>query len=210
MKNIAIFASGGGSNFKSIHHYIQSGEIDGSIVLTVSNNAESGAIKYARENNIPSLIINKVRHLNLVAQEEFLIQSLMKNEVDLICLAGYMKLLPKRIVHQYQNCILNIHPALLPQFGGKGFYGKIIHEAVIASGAEESGVTVHFVDEKYDHGKIVSQEKIEIMHRDTPKILAKRVLQIEHVLYPKVIKAFCEDRIIWENDHPKIEELIED
>ena len=209
MKNIAIFVSGGGSNFKSIHHHIQLGEIAGRIVLTESNNADSGSIKYARENKIPSLIINKVRHLNSVAQEEFLIQSLVKKEVDLICLAGYMKLLPKRIVHQYQNRILNIHPALLPQFGGKGFYGLKVHEAVIASGAEESGVTVHFVDEKYDHGKIIIQKKVAVRTEDTAETLAARVLRIEHELYPQVIKAFCADKIAWENNHPIIEFAIE-
>ena len=103
MKNIAVFASGGGSNFKSIHHHVKSGEIPGSIVLTVSNNSDSGAIKYAREYNICTLIINKIRHPNPVDREKLLIQALVRNDVDLICLAGYMKLLPKSIVHQYQN-----------------------------------------------------------------------------------------------------------
>ena len=209
MKNIAIFASGGGSNFKSIHHHVQSGEIPGRIVLTVSNNSNSGAIKYASEHNIYNLIINKGRYPSPIDREELLIEALVKNNVDLICLAGYMKLLPKRIVHQYQNCILNVHPALLPQFGGKGFYGKIIHEAVIASGAEESGVTVHFVDEKYDHGKIIAQEKVKVRTGDTAHTLAERILAVEHKLYPQVVKAFCEDRIIWANNHPEIEVTIE-
>ena len=146
MKNIAVFASGKGSNFRSIHRLVQSGEIPGHMVLTVSNNPNSGAIDYARKYNISTLIINKVRYPNPVDQEELLIQTLIGNDVDLICLAGYMKLLPKSIIHKYPNCILNIHPALLPQFGGKGFYGKKIHERVIASGDEKSGVTVHFVD----------------------------------------------------------------
>ena len=108
MKNIAVFASGGGSNFKSIHRHVQSGNIPGNIVLTVSNNSDSGAIQYARINNISTLIINKVCHPNPVEREELLIQTLRDHEVNLICRAGYMKLLPKRIVHQYQNRILNV------------------------------------------------------------------------------------------------------
>ena len=209
MKNIAVFASGGGSNFQSIHRLIQSGEVPGHIVLTVSNNPYSGAIDYARKYNISTLIINKVRYPNPVKQEEFLIKALMENDVDLICLSGYMKLLPKNIVHKYQNCILNIHPALLPQFGGKGFYGINVHQAVIASGAEISGVTVHFVDEEYDHGKIIAQEKVEVRIEDTAETLAERVLEVEHKLYPQVVKAFCENRIVWENNNPKIEVVIE-
>ena len=209
MKNIAVFASGDGSNFKSLYRHVQSGYIPGCIVLTVSNNQNSGAIKYARENNISTLIVNKVRYANPVDREKFLIQTLIDNEVHLICLAGYMNLLPKSIVHQYKNCILNVHPALLPRFGGKGFYGIKVHEAVVASGVEESGVTVHFVDEAYDHGKIIAQGKVKVLSKDTAETLAKRVLKVEHELYPQVVKAFCEDRIIWENNHPIIEVAIE-
>ena len=204
MKNIAVFASGGGSNFKSLHRHVQSGEIPGRIVLTVSNNPNSGAIKYARKYNISTLIINKVSYANSVDREKFLIQTLIDNEVNLICLAGYMNLLPRSIVHQYNNCILNVHPSLLPHFGGKGFYGIKVHEAVVASGIEESGVTVHFVDEEYDHGKIIAQKKIHVRLGDTAEILAERILKVEHELYPEVVKAFCEDRILWENNYPKI------
>ena len=205
MKNIAVFASGGGSNFKSLHRHVQSGEIPGRIVLTVSNNPNSGAITYARKYNISTLIINKVSYAKPVDREKFLIQTLIDNEVNLICLAGYMNLLPKSIVHQYKNSILNVHPALLPHFGGKGFYGIKVHEAVVASGVEESGVTVHFVDEEYDHGKIIAQEKVKVLSEDTAETLAERVLKVEHELYPQIVKAFCEDRIIWKNNYPIIE-----
>lgn len=208
MKNIAVFASGGGSNFKSLHRHVQSGEIPGRIVLTISNNPNSGAIEYARGNSISTLIINKVPYAKPVDREKFLIQALIDNEVNLICLAGYLNLLPKSIVHQYKNCILNVHPALLPHFGGKGFYGIKVHEAVVASGVEESGVTVHFVDEEYDHGKIIAQKKVKVLSEDTAETLAERVLKVEHELYPKIVKAFCEERIIWENNHPIIEVAI--
>ena len=116
-----------------------------------------------------------------------------------------MKKIPSNIIKRYSNRIINIHPALLPQFGGKGFYGIKVHEAVIQSGAEVSGVTVHFVDEDYDHGKIIAQKKIKVRSEDTAKTLAEQVLKVEHDLYPKVVKAFCEDRIIWEKNHPIIE-----
>ena len=209
MKTIAIFASGGGSNFQVIHEHIKKGKILGKIRLFISNNAHSGAIKYAEGNNIPSFIFNKFLYPNTIDYNKLLLKKLNENSIDLIVLAGYMKLLPVEIVKAYHNCILNIHPSLLPKFGGKGYYGIKVHEAVISSRDRESGVTVHFVDEKYDHGEIIAQEKVLVMNDDTPEILAKRVLEVEHRLYPKVVKAFCENRIIWEDNQPKIEVVIE-
>ena len=209
MKNIAVFVSGGGSNFRAIHNQILSGNIPGEIVLVVSNNPNCGAINYAEENSIQTFIINNTRFSNSDTREYTLLQALLKAEVDLICLAGYMKLLPQNIVQQYKNKILNIHPALLPDFGGKGFYGMKVHEAVLKSGAEYSGVTVHFVDEKYDHGPIISQRKVKVLETDNAEILAERVLKVEHELYPEVVKAFCENRIIMENNKPRILEYNE-
>ena len=131
-------------------------------------------------------------------------KNLIKADVDLICLAGYLKMIPKNIVIYFENRILNIHPALLPDFGGKGFYGMKVHEAVIQSNAVESGATVHFVDNKYDHGPIIAQKKVMILNTDNAEILAEKVLKVEHKLYPEVIKAFCENRINWESGLPKI------
>ena len=148
MKNIAIFASGGGSNFKAIHKNIELGDICAKIKLLVSNNSNSGAVEYAIENNIEIFIINEVRFSDIIKGESFLLKKLVFNQIDLICLAGYMKLIPRMIVEKYDNCILNIHPALLPKFGGKGFYGMKVHKAVLESGAKESGATVHLVNEK--------------------------------------------------------------
>ena len=110
---------------------------------------------------------------------------------------------------QFKNKILNIHPALLPDFGGRGFYGMKVHEAVLKSGAEYSGATVHFVDEKYDHGPIIAQRKVKILDTDTVEALAERVLKVEHELYPEVVKASCENRIIMENNKPRILEYNE-
>ena len=209
MKNIAVFVSGGGSNFRAIHNQILSGNIPGEIVLVLSNNPNFGAITYAEENSIQIFIVNNTRFSNPDTREYTLLQALLMAEVDLICLAGYMKLLPQNIVQQFKNKILNIHPALLPDFGGKGFYGMKVHEAVLKSGAEYSGATVHFVDEKYDHGPIIAQRKVKILDTDTVEVLAERVLKVEHELYPEVVKASCENRIIMENNKPRILEYNE-
>ena len=209
MKNIAVFVSGGGSNFRAIHKQTLNGNIPGEIVLVVSNNPNCGAINYAEENALSTCIVNNTPYSIPDTRDYTLLQALLKAEIDLICLAGYMKLLPQNIVQQYKNKILNIHPALLPDFGGKGFYGMKVHEAVLKSGAEYSGVTVHFVDEKYDHGPIISQRKVKVLNTDNAEILAERVLKVEHELYPEVVKASCENRIIMENNKPRILEYNE-
>ncbi len=209
MKKIAVFASGGGSNFIAIHRQIIQGNILGKIVMVFSNNPNCGAIKFAEENSIPIFIINAARYPNAHTRDEFLLETCLKAEIDLICLAGFMKMLPQNIVKQYEYRILNIHPGLLPEFGGKGFYGTRVHEAVINTGKRESGATVHFVDEIYDHGPIILQKKVEVMETDTPESLAARVLKLEHELFPEVVKAFCENKIIMENNKPKILEYNE-
>lgn len=209
MKNIAVFVSGGGSNFRVIHNQILSGIILGEIVLVVSNNPNCGAIEYAHENSISHVIINETRYPNSHTRNELLTETCVRAEIDLICLAGYMKMIPPNFVKQYENKILNIHPGLLPEFGGKGFYGMKVHEAVLKSGIEYSGATVHFVDEKYDHGPIIAQRKVKLLETDTVEVLAERVLKVEHELFPEVVKAFCENRIIMENNKPRILEYNE-
>ena len=210
MKKIAIFVSGGGSNFAAIHNKIVLGYIPAIIRIVISNNVNCGAVKYAENNSIPIFIINKTRYKSLQYQESKLMDILLENKIDLICLAGYLKLIPPKIVSYYKRCILNIHPALLPKFGGKGFYGIKVHKAVLDSKVSETGATVHFVDEKYDCGPIVLQETIKIELTDNADSLAKKVLSIEHTIYPKVIKAFCEKKIFWKNNQPIIENHIED
>ena len=209
MKKIAVFVSGGGSNFIAIHRQIIQGNILGKIVMVFSNNPNCGAIKFAEENSIPIFIINGILYPNPHTRDEFLLKTCLKAEIDLICLAGFMKMLPQNIVKHYEYKILNIHPGLLPEFGGKGFYGMRVHEAVINTGKRESGATVHFVDEIYDHGPIILQKKVEVMETDTPESLAARVLKVEHELFPEVVKAFCENKIIMENNKPKILEYNE-
>ena len=209
MKKIAVFVSGGGSNFMAIHHQIQKREIPGEIVLVISNNPNCGAIEYANENSISHVIINETRYPSPHTLNELLTNTCSNAEINLICLAGYMKMLPPAFVKQYENKILNIHPGLLPEFGGKGFFGMRVHEAVINSGKRESGATVHFVDEIYDHGPIILQKKVEVLETDTAESLAARILKLEHELFPEVVKAFCENKIIMENNIPKILEYNE-
>ena len=209
MKKIAIFASGEGSNFKVIYEKIIAWDIPAEICLVISNNPSCGAIDLAEQNSLTTFIVNKTRYPDFHSRDTILMQNLLKADIDLICLAGYMKMIPKNIVTHFKNRILNVHPALLPDFGGKGFYGMKVHEAVIESNAAESGATVHFVDAKYDNGPIVAQEKIIISADDTVNLLAEKVLAVEHRIYPEVVKAFCENRIVWENNQPKIEAVIE-
>ena len=209
MKKIAIFVSSKGSNFKAIYEKIITGYIPAEICLVVSNNPTCGAIDFAEHNALPTFIFNKTIYPDTNIQNVMLARNLLKAKIDLICLAGYMKMIPKNIVARYKNRILNIHPSLLPDFGGKGFYGMKVHEAVIQSNAIESGATVHFVDDKYDHGPIIIQKKVKVEAYDTPDVLAKKVLILEHRIYPEVVKAFCEGRIVFKNNKPKIEVIIE-
>ena len=209
MKSIAIFVSGRGSNFISIHSYIKLGVIPAKIALVVSNNSNSEAIKYAVNNQIRNIIVNNIRYPKISHRNNFLITALIQNKIDLICLAGYMKLLPISVVKAFEKRILNIHPALLPDFGGKGCYGIKVHEKVISSGVDTSGITIHFVYEEYDKGEIIFQKKIDVLKNDNAKTLAARILKLEHKLYPLVIKAFCEDKIVWKNNNPRIEVKID-
>ena len=206
MKKIAVFASGTGSNFKAIHSNIQKGRIPAEIVLLVSNNPNCGAVKFALKTQTDTLIINKTRYPNPDILDHLLFTELQNREVDLICLAGYMKMVPNKIIKKFERRILNIHPALLPEFGGKGYYGKNVHKAVIESGVDFSGATVHFVDEEYDHGPIVAQKKVPINKDDTDETLADKVLKVEHQLYPDVIEAYCKNKVVWDNELPKIME----
>ena len=203
-KNIVVFASGTGSNFTSIYKDIKSGKINGRIVLLITNNPQCKAVDFANSNGIKVSIINNDIIANIAKHEEFLLRELESVGTDLIVLAGYLKMIPLNIISKYKNKILNIHPSLLPKFGGKGFYGMKVHNAVIASKESFTGATVHFVDEIYDNGPIVMQEKVEILHDDTSDSIAKKVLVVEHKLLPYVVQKFCLDKIIFKNKKPII------
>lgn len=181
-KNIAIFASGTGSNALKIIEHFRNSEV-ANVVLIVSNNPEAGVLQIAEEKKIPSLIIERKRFYEDGYREE-----LKKYNIDLIVLAGFLLKIPAVLIQSYPNKIINIHPALLPKFGGKGMYGSKVHEAVINAKEKESGITIHYVDEIYDHGKIIFQAKCSVEENDTAKSLAKKIHALEHSFYPSIIE----------------------
>ena len=203
-KNIVVFASGTGSNFKSIYKDIRDGKINGEILLLISNNSNCKAIDFARENGIEVSVINNEIINNSDKYESFLIQILGSIKTDLIVLAGYLKIIPSKIISKYRNKILNIHPSLLPKFGGKGFYGMNVHKSVIEEKEKFTGATVHFVDEVYDNGPIILQRKIEVLKNDSPESIASKVLSVEHALFPYVVRKFCSEDIIFKGNKPII------
>lgn len=185
---IAVFASGRGSNFRAIHEALAAMENPpAEIVLCLSNNREPGAFEYAREQGIETRQLTPRAFDSDEAYEAALFDLLHDRRVDMIALAGYMRLVPKRVVMEFRGRIFNIHPALLPDFGGHGMYGPNVHTAVISAGRRESGATVHLVDPEYDTGAVVAQERVPVLIDDTPETLAERVLAVEHRLYPRVI-----------------------
>lgn len=185
---IAVFASGRGSNFRAIHEFLAAmSEPPARVVLCVSNNPAPGAFEYARQEGIATLRSSPKMFPSAGEYETALLDALAGHGIELIVLAGYMRKLPEKVVELYHGRILNIHPALLPKFGGQGMYGAHVHEAVIAAGERESGATVHLVDAEYDTGAIVAQERVEVLPGDTPETLGARVLEAEHRLYPRTV-----------------------
>jgi phosphoribosylglycinamide formyltransferase-1 len=188
MTRVAVFASGRGSNFSAILHRIESGDVKNAhIAAVISNNGSSGALELARKRGIPAFHVSSRTHPDPRDREEALLAILRSRRIGLILLAGYMKLLPRSVIQAYPRRILNIHPALLPRFGGKGMYGIRVHESVIRSGVRETGVTVHHVDERYDEGPIVAQIRVPVRPEDTPESLAARVLEVEHDFYWRAV-----------------------
>ncbi|KAJ6845503.1 phosphoribosylglycinamide formyltransferase, chloroplastic-like isoform X1 [Iris pallida] len=199
-KKLAVFVSGGGSNFRSIHEASVGGLVHGDVAVLVTDKPGCGGAEYARANGIPVILFPKTKSSAEGLSSIDLITTLRKFKVDFILLAGYLKLIPAELVQAYPKSILNIHPSLLPAFGGKGFYGLKVHRAVIASGARYSGPTVHFVDENFDTGRTLAQRVVPVLANDTAEELAARVLHEEHQVYVEVVSALCEDRIVWRED----------
>ena len=193
---IAVLASGRGSNFEAILGAIRDGRLKGAtIVCVVSNNSGAGALETARKNAIPALHISRMQFETDAAFDSHFLDALERHGANFVALAGYMKIVSPAVISRFRNRILNIHPALLPDFGGKGMYGEHVHRAVIASGKKVSGATVHLVDEAYDRGPVVLQRTVAVAPGETPESLAKKVLAIEHEIYPEAIGLFAEGRI---------------
>jgi len=182
---IAVFASGAGSNAEKIIHYFKNHPFI-EVSLIVSSKKEAGVLFIAKENHIPSIIINKEKFFN----DDAYLNELKTKEIDCIVLAGFLWKVPKKLIEVYPNKIINIHPALLPRYGGKGMYGHFVHDAVIANKEKESGITVHVVDDQYDHGKIIFQAKCEVSAEDTAETLAQKIHFLEHSYYPEVIENY--------------------
>ena len=193
--NLVVLASGGGTNLQAIIDNIEAEKLNAQIKAVISNNSKAGALERARNHNIPAIHLSQKQFAIPEEFDEKLLSILEENETDLVILAGYMKMLSPTVIREYRNRILNIHPALLPSFGGSGMYGIHVHEAVINSGVKITGVTVHIVDEVYDHGAIVLQKTVPVLDDDTPESLAERVLKVEHEAYSEALQLFAEDKI---------------
>jgi formyltetrahydrofolate-dependent phosphoribosylglycinamide formyltransferase len=189
---LAVLASGRGSNLRALHDYLSRSGRDAHarLALVLSDHADAGALSYARSHDIAFAAIDG----GTLGGDRLLAQ-LGSHRIDIVVLAGYMRLVPEVVVNAYRGRIVNVHPALLPSFGGRGMYGTRVHAAVIAAGARVSGATVHFVDERYDHGAIIAQWPVPVLSGDTPTALAARVLRVEHALYPPAVVAVAQSRI---------------
>ena len=182
---LAIFASGRGSNAEAILQFQSQANYE--VALIVASRSQALVTNLAREKGIPLVVFEKERF----QQESLLLESLNEYGIELICLAVFLWKIPDYIIKAFPERIINIHPSLLPKYGGKGMYGSKVHEAVLASGERESGITIHLVNEEYDKGKIFFQAKVPVYEKDTAADLASRVLALEHQHLPVVIQALC-------------------
>jgi phosphoribosylglycinamide formyltransferase 1 len=178
--NLAFFASHQGSNMQAVIDACKAGMLNASPCLVISNNKDSAALARAEREGIPGYHRSTKTHPQPGDLDAELLQLLKQHKTDLIVLAGYMRKLEPLTLTVYKGRILNIHPALLPKHGGQGMYGMHVHEAVLAAGEQETGVTIHLVDEEYDHGRVIAQQRVAVLKDDTASTLAKRVLECEH------------------------------
>ncbi|MDY4561872.1 phosphoribosylglycinamide formyltransferase [Peptostreptococcus porci] len=186
MKKIGVLVSGGGTNLQSLIDAVEQGEINGEIAVVISNKKDAFGLERAKKHNIEAIYSNN---------EEEIINALREREIDLVVLAGFLKILSSRFTNSFENKIINIHPSLIPSFCGVGYYGLRVHEAAIKYGVKVSGATVHFVDENADTGPIIIQKIVEVLPTDTAEDLQKRVLKVEHEILKESVKKICDDKI---------------
>ncbi|MBC3888531.1 phosphoribosylglycinamide formyltransferase [Acetobacterium paludosum] len=196
LKKIGVLVSGGGTNFQSLIDSIH--QKHGEIVVVISNNRQAFGLKRGEAAGIPAVALNPKGYLSNEDFDKKIVEILKGYEVELVVLAGYMKIVTPDFVKAYPNDIINIHPALIPSFCGEGFYGMHVHQAVIDYGVKVTGATVHFVNEIADGGPIIAQETVKVADDDTPESIQKKVLKIEHTLLPAAVKAFCLDELVVE------------
>jgi len=193
---IAAFVSGGGSNFVAVHDFQRDrgSSAAGEIVLVISNQAACPALTRAADRGIAHVVLEQPR------DGEALLALLQAHRIEVLVLAGYLALVPPPVTRAFRGRIVNVHPSLLPAFGGPGMYGRHVHSAVLATGARISGATVHFVDEVYDRGAIIAQWPVPVFEEDSPETLAARVLRVEHALLPRVVELLCAESLALDDD----------
>jgi phosphoribosylglycinamide formyltransferase-1 len=184
---LAVFASGSGTNAENlIKHFNKT--FDKRVVMVLSNNPEAYVLKRAEHLGVSSVVFTRQE-----LREGKVLQQLLENDIDFVVLAGFLWLVPGNIIDAYRNRIVNIHPALLPKYGGKGMYGHHVHEAVLAQGERESGITIHYVNEKYDSGDIIFQARCPVLAGDTPDTLQQRVHALEYMHFPRVVEILLDE-----------------
>lgn len=203
---LAVFASGGGSNFQALLDAIGAGRLSAEAALLVADRPGAGALERAEAHGVPAAVLDPKAYAGPAVYTEALLDTLRRHEVSFIALAGYLKKVPPAIVGAFAERMLNIHPSLLPAFGGRGMYGRRVHQAVLDYGARWTGVTVHLVDEAYDTGPVVLQQPVPVRWSDTPETLAARVLGVEHRLYPEALRLFAQGRVTVEGRRVRIRE----
>jgi len=186
MLNIGVLISGGGTNLQSIIDGTDSGEIEGIVKVVISNKEDAYGLERARNNNVEAIY---------ESNEDNIIEILKDRHIDVVVLAGYLKIISPKFINEYRNKMINIHPSLIPAFCGKGFYGKKVHQGVIDYGVKFTGATVHFVDEGTDTGPIIMQDIVAVKVDDDAKTLAKRVLKVEHRILKESLSLFCENKL---------------
>lgn len=195
--NICVFASGAGSNFNALLSSAEVGFLTSEVSLLITNNSGSGAAQIALDRGVECLHLSRKKfpELSEAGYSNFFLNELTSRGIDFIVLCGYMKMVEPDVTEHFRNRIINIHPALLPSFGGKGMYGINVHRAVIESGVKVSGITIHFVDGEYDTGRIIFQKCCEVKDGDDEISLEARIRKLEHMYYPEVIKKFEEGKV---------------
>lgn len=196
LKKIAVLVSGRGSNLQAIIDEIDNGSIRGQISLVIASKDAAYALERAKAKDIKTVVVSKKLYEDIEKRTNIILKELDDSGIDFVVLAGYMEILQKRLIDKYENKIINIHPSLIPSFCGKGLYGMKVHNEVYNYGVKITGATVHFVDEGADTGPVIMQDSIRISDTDKPEDIASKVLQIEHILLPKVIGLMCLDKII--------------
>ena len=190
---LAVLLTGSGTTLENLFVRREQGELPVEFAAVLASRPDAFGLERARKRGVPVAVVERKRFILPEEFSEAVFEALKPHHPDLVCLAGFLSLL--KIPPEYENRVLNIHPALLPSFGGKGYYGNKVHEAVLKAGCKVSGCTVHFVDNEYDHGPLAAQKAVEVREDDTLESLAQRVQEAERELYPRVIRLFAEGRL---------------